>query len=104
MLAYEEEKGFNNADIYKTFADNVKAVKVKLNSFIDDALKDGKTISGYGAPAKGNTLINYCDLDTSKLKYIVDDNPLKQNMLCPGSKIPCVPSSAHLCPRTKTKV
>ena len=53
----------------------------------------GKTLSGYGAPAKGNTLINFCNFTPAQINYIVDDNPLKQNLFTPGAHIPVVPSA-----------
>ncbi len=93
LAAKEEEDGYNTEEIYHKFANRVYEVKRKLNQFVEDAKKEGKTISGYGAPAKGNTLINFCKLTSKEIDYIVDDNPLKQNMLAPGSKIPVVPSS-----------
>ncbi|MBL7892789.1 MAG: class I SAM-dependent methyltransferase [Bacteroidia bacterium] len=93
MLKSEQSRGFNDQPIYLDFAEKVYHVKNKLVGFVDQAKKEGKTISGYGAPAKGNTLINFCKFTPLKIDYIVDDNPLKQNMLSPGAKIPVVPSS-----------
>jgi hypothetical protein len=57
--------------------------------------QNGKTVSGYGAPAKATTIINFCQLTPHQIHYIVDDNPLKQNRLVPGRKIPIV-TSAYL--------
>jgi len=62
---------------------------------ITDIKNQGKTISGYGAPAKASTIINFCELTPHQVDYIVDDNPLKQDRLIPGRKIPIVPST-HL--------
>ena len=59
---------------------------------ISDIKRARKSVSGYGAPAKSNTLICYCGLSHQDIQFIVDDNPLKQNRFTPGSKIPVVPS------------
>ena len=56
--------------------------------FLIQAKEDGKTIAGYGAPAKGNTLLNYCGIKTDFLDYTVDRNPHKQGCYLPGSRIP----------------
>lgn len=93
LLKEEVDKGYTSTEIYSDFAKKVYKVQEDLIAFVNDAKANGKSISGYGAPAKGNTLINFCNFDTSSINYIVDDNPLKQNMLAPGSKIPVVPSS-----------
>jgi len=69
--------------------------KEKLNGMIAAFKSQGKTISGYGAPAKASTIINFCGLTPHQIDYIVDDNPLKQDRLIPGRKIPIV-TSAHL--------
>ncbi|MCH8904917.1 MAG: class I SAM-dependent methyltransferase [Bacteroidetes bacterium] len=88
----ENAKGFNEISKYIEFASKVMDVKTKVNKFIDEAIAENKTVVGYGAPAKGNTLINFCGLSSDKIKYIVDDNPLKQNMYSPGANIPIVDS------------
>jgi SAM-dependent methyltransferase len=91
----EQSGGYDSPAVYDNFAKRVYEVKEKLNKFVADAKKEKKSISGYGAPAKSTTLINFCGLTKDDIDYIVDDNPLKQNMLAPGAKIPVV-SSAHL--------
>ncbi|MBC7864448.1 MAG: methyltransferase domain-containing protein [Bacteroidia bacterium] len=93
MMKNELEKGYDKQEIYTAFAHKVNMTKDKLVAFVKEAKAAGKTISGYGAPAKGNTLINFCNFDDDQISYIVDDNPLKQNMLAPGSKIPVMPGS-----------
>lgn len=95
LLESEKIKGYNSQEIYLQFAKKVYKVKEKLISFINNAKQEGRSVCGYGAPAKGNTLINFCKLTSKQIDYIVDDNPLKQNMFTPGAKIPVVPSS-HL--------
>ena len=74
------------------FAEKVRQVKKDILQFVDDAKRGGKIIAGYGAPAKASTLINFCRLSPEQIDFIVDDNPLKQNRLVPGAKIPIVPS------------
>ena len=91
----EKIKGCLGPEIYRNFSGRVMDFKKKLTAMIADIKSQGKTISGYGAPAKASTIINFCELAPSEIDYIVDDNPLKQNRLIPGRKIPIV-SSAHL--------
>jgi SAM-dependent methyltransferase len=93
MLKEEVDKGYTNASIYSEFAGKVYKVREDLIAFVNEAKANGKSISGYGAPAKGNTLINFCKFDSSVINFIVDDNPMKQNMLAPGSKIAVVPGT-----------
>lgn len=88
----EEQKGYNTQQAYIDFADRVTKVRESLLEFIKVAKGEKKSIAGYGAPAKGNTIINYCNFNPEQISFIVDDNPLKQNMLAPGSKIPVVNS------------
>ncbi|MFA5167993.1 MAG: class I SAM-dependent methyltransferase [Candidatus Omnitrophota bacterium] len=95
FLREEKEKGYLGAKVYRDFAEGVMGFKEKLNRMIAALKKQGKTISGYGAPAKASTIINFCGLTPREIDYIVDDNPLKQDRLIPGQKIPIV-TSAHL--------
>jgi hypothetical protein len=95
FLREEKEKGCLGEKVYQDFSKRVTDFKEKLNRMVADIKKQGKTISGYGAPAKASTIINFCGLTPREIDYIVDDNPLKQGRLVPGSKIPVVPS-AHL--------
>lgn len=95
FIKQETEKGYGSFKTYQEFAEKVLRVKIDLLREVSRILSKGKRISGYGAPAKGNTLINYCGLNPSQIDYIVDDNPLKQHLFTPGAKIPVVPSS-HL--------
>jgi SAM-dependent methyltransferase len=95
FLGEEKEKGCLQAKVYQNFAARVIGFKKELNEMIVAIKKQGKTISGYGAPAKASTIINFCALTPCEIDYIVDDNPLKQDRLIPGRKIPIV-TSAHL--------
>lgn len=88
----EIEKGCFKEKVYRDFATKVYQVKENMLKWIREAKQNGKTISGYGAPAKGNTLICFCDLSTKEIDYIVDDNPLKQGLYSPGAHIPVVTS------------
>ena len=73
---------------YAGFEKKVRESKWNLLQFLLDAKKEGKTLVGYGAPAKGNTLLNYCGIGTDFLDYTVDLNPHKQNHFLPGTHIP----------------
>jgi len=84
----EEEAGFTQMACYTAFAEQVKATKRALLAFLIDAKRAGKTIAGYGAPGKGNTLLNYCGIRTDFLDYTVDRNPYKQGKFLPGTRIP----------------
>jgi len=95
FLAVEKEKGCLDEGIYRRFADRVLGFRLRLNRMLADFKKEGKTVSGYGAPAKATTIVNFCGFDFRMIDYIVDDNPLKQGRLVPGSGIPIV-SSARL--------
>ncbi len=94
FLREEKEKGCLSDKVYQDFGGRVMAFKEKLNRMIREIKSQGKTISGYGAPAKASTIINFCGLTPQEIDYIVDDNPLKQDRLVPGRKIPIVPSAS----------
>ncbi len=84
----EAAAGLCDVATYRSFSARVAATKRRLLSFLIDARESGKSVVGYGAPAKGNTLLNYCGIGTDFLDYTVDRNPHKQNHLLPGSHIP----------------
>ena len=88
MLAREESAGFNSLECYASFGEQVKETKRKLLEFLIEAKREGKSIAGYGAPGKGNTLLNYCGIRTDFLDYTVDRNPYKQGKFLPGTHIP----------------
>jgi hypothetical protein len=69
----------------------VRATKRKLLSFLIEAKGQGKSVAGYGAPGKGNTLLNYCGIRTDFLDYTVDRNPYKHGKYLPGTHIPIFP-------------
>ncbi|MBX3013812.1 MAG: methyltransferase domain-containing protein [Caldilineaceae bacterium] len=88
MHATEEAEGVTGLAYYSAFAEQVKETKRKLLNFLIEARADGKQVAGYGAPGKGNTLLNYCGVRTDFLDYTVDRNPYKQGKFLPGTHIP----------------
>jgi 2-polyprenyl-3-methyl-5-hydroxy-6-metoxy-1,4-benzoquinol methylase len=80
--------GLDKLETYIQFGEQVKNTKRKLLSFMLNAKAEGKSIVGYGAPAKGNTLLNYCGISRDFIDYTVDLNPYKQDMSLPGTHIP----------------
>lgn len=84
----EIEDGFENLARYRGFGEQVKATKRNLLAFLVDAKQRGKKVVGYGAPGKGNTLLNYCGIRTDFLDFTVDANPYKQGKYTPGTHIP----------------
>lgn len=91
-LAYERSRGLDSLPAYQSFGRKVTATKRRLLEFLIDAKNRGKSVAGYGAPGKGNTLLNYCGIRTDFLDYTVDRNPVKQGNYLPGTRIPiCAP-------------
>jgi SAM-dependent methyltransferase len=87
----EEAAGFRTLDRYASFTEQVHETKRQLLEFLIQARRRGKSIAGYGAPGKGNTLLNYCGIRTDFLEYTVDRNPYKQGKFTPGTHIPIFP-------------
>lgn len=83
----EKNAGFRNLDHYLFFADRVRETKRNILDFLIRVKREKKSIVGYGAPAKGNTLLNYCGVSTDFIDYTVDRNPHKQGHYLPGSHI-----------------
>lgn len=88
LLAREESLGMKNLAYYDSFNEKVKETKRKILEFLIQAKREGKHIAGYGAPGKGNTLLNYCGIRTDFLDYTVDRSPFKQGNYLPGTHIP----------------
>jgi len=88
LRAREEAAGYTRLETYRSFADQVEETKRALLDFLIRAKRAGKQISGYGAPGKGNTLLNYCGIRTDFLDYTVDRSPHKQGKFLPGTHIP----------------
>jgi len=84
----ERQAGLDKIETYLQFSDQVMATKRKLLNFLIEVKNAGKTIVGYGAPAKGNTLLNYCGIRTDFLDYTCDRSPHKQGLFLPGTHIP----------------
>ena len=88
MIATEQAAGMDRIDGYAGFAKSVIDIKCELLGFLIDARNAGKSVVGYGAPAKGNTLLNYCGVGPELLPYTVDISPHKQGRYLPGVQIP----------------
>jgi SAM-dependent methyltransferase len=86
--------GLDRVETYRTFGANVRALKRSLLTLLIGLINDGKRIAGYGAPAKGNTLLNYCGIGTDFLAFTADRNTYKQGLLLPGTHIPIHPPDA----------
>ena len=86
----ERERGlhFDELDGYSGFASRVMETKSQLLEFLIQCRRDGKRVVGYGAPGKGNTLLNYCGIRSDLLEFTVDRNPYKQGQFLPGTHIP----------------
>lgn len=93
FLNKESSLGLNRLDTYLRFAKEIENNKNKLNLILRNLKSDKKTIIGYGAPAKGNTLLNYYKIGPKILDYIVDDSKYKQGLYTPGTHIPVVSSN-----------
>jgi SAM-dependent methyltransferase len=87
----ETKAALDRLEGYRDFPERVARVKRDLLAFLIDAKRAGKHIAGYGAPGKGNTLLNYCGIRTDFLDYTVDRNPYKQGKYTPGTRIPIYP-------------
>ena len=94
LLARERDNGFCSQATYTSFAEQVKRTKRKLLAALIAIKDQGKTIVGYGAPGKGNTLLNYCGIGTDFLDFTVDRNPYKHGRYTPGMHIPIRPVEA----------
>lgn len=88
LRAAEREAGLESMETYTDFCEKVRETKRKLLEFLIAAKREGKSVVGYGAPAKGNTLLNYCGIRTDFLDYTVDLSPHKQGRFLPGTRIP----------------
>jgi 2-polyprenyl-3-methyl-5-hydroxy-6-metoxy-1,4-benzoquinol methylase len=88
LLELEQRRGLTRLATYAAFAEQVRETKRALLEFLIEAKRSGKRIVGYGAPGKGNTLLNYCGIGTDFLDFTVDRNPYKQGKYTPGTHIP----------------
>jgi hypothetical protein len=94
VLARERALGHFNLDYYDQFSERVKESKRQILEFLIEARRAGKSIAGYGAPGKGNTLLNYCGIRTDFIDFTVDRNPHKHGNFLPGSRIPILDPAA----------
>lgn len=90
LLQREKDAGIHAADYYAGFQEKTNQVKDAFLSFLLEAKQQGKVVVGYGAAAKGNTLINYAGIRPDLIPFVVDRNPAKQGKYMPGSRIPIV--------------
>lgn len=91
VLAAEQAAGLHTAAGHDGFAEAVSRVRDDLVAFLIEARRAGKKVVGYGAPGKGNTLLNYCGIRPDLLAYTVDRNPYKHGRFTPGTRIPVLP-------------
>ena len=87
-LRVEEEAGLHHVDGYLELRRRTETIKNDLLAFLLECRAEGKRVVGYGAPAKGNTLLNYCGIRSDLLEYTVDRNPYKHGTFTPGTRIP----------------
>ncbi len=96
MLRAEEAIGIQTEKYYLAFQVRAEKVKDDFVNFLADAKRQGKIVAAYGAAAKGNTLMNFAELGSDLIQYVVDKNPAKQGKFMPGSRIPIVsPEALH---------
>ena len=91
LKSREASWGIDQLDRYEKFTDQVEATKRGILRFLIEAREQQKTVAGYGAPGKGNTLLNYCGIRTDFLAYTVDRSTYKQGKFTPGTRIPIHP-------------
>ncbi len=91
LMRREKAAGFDRLETYALFGEQVKETKRKLLEFLIEAKRKGKAVAAYGAPGKGNTLLNYCGVRGDFIDYTVDRNTYKQGKFLPGTHIPIFP-------------
>ncbi len=91
LLRREQQRGLQDSATYAAFTEQVQSTKRALLRFLVDAREAGKRVVGYGAPGKGNTLLNYCGIRTDLIEFLVDKNPYKHGRFAPGTHIPIYP-------------
>lgn len=96
MMKQEQDDGLTSLVRMREFAEGVARNREQVRGMLQELKDEGKTVAGYGAPAKGNTLLNYCDIGTDLLPYTVDKSPHKVGLLTPGSHIPVLPTETLL--------
>ena len=96
VIIDEEQWGIKNLKKYKNFSKRVVNIKKKLKLILENTKSMGYEIGGYCAPAKGNTLLNYLEINETLISYIADNNTLKQSKFTPGSHIPIISDEEYL--------
>ena len=96
ILAAERAAGLDRIETWQEFARRTNRLKDDLHRTLAELRADGNRVVGYGAPAKGNTLLGFLGLGPEQLDYIVDRSPLKQGLYTPGTHIPVVPTERLL--------
>ncbi len=91
LLDLEENVGLYDPCTLKKFANDVKTIKKDLRKLLISLRKNGKRVAGFGAPAKGNILLNYCEIDNRLLSYVTDNIPYKQGLYTPGTHLQVFP-------------
>jgi hypothetical protein len=89
----EADAGIERDECYSHLQNQAEDIRRQLLDFLKSAKADGKKVAAYGAAAKGNTLLNFCGIDTSLIDYVVDLSPHKQGLFLPGSRLPIHPPS-----------
>jgi hypothetical protein len=90
LKSEEKEKGLHSIGRFREFADKAQQVRADLMSLLRSVKSKGKRIAAYGAPAKGNTLLNYCKIGPDILEYAVEKNTLKCELFTPGMHVPVI--------------
>jgi hypothetical protein len=93
MVKEEKRIGLDRSETYTEFASGIEDIGRELRSVLKKIKSEGKSIAGYGAPAKATTLMYHFGIGPEVVDYIVDDSPWKQSLYTPGLHIPVVPSS-----------
>ena len=87
LVAAEHAQGMAGAELYAEFAARVRMNREQLRTMLQELRSKGHSVAAYGAPAKGNTLLNFCQIDSTQIPFIADRNPLKVGKYTPGSHI-----------------
>jgi hypothetical protein len=90
LRAEEDAARANERATYEAFSERIKTMKRENLAYLEEAKAAGKTVYGFGAPVKGNTLLNYCGIGTDYLDVLVEKNPLRQGLYSPGMHIPVI--------------
>jgi SAM-dependent methyltransferase len=94
MMAQERTDGLTSLERWIAFGDGAARNRIDLRRLLEQLRRDGRSVAGYGAPAKGNTLLNYCGIGVDLLPWTVDRNPLKVGLFTPGMHLPVLPVEA----------